>query len=80
MHYKSEFTFCDRRSVNMVYTEVRAIKRLEHLERKLSNDSKLREEYNKVMSEYLSMNHMRLVSKSELENSSRLSIFLTMLW
>ncbi|XP_047543217.1 uncharacterized protein LOC125075548 [Vanessa atalanta] len=49
-------------------TEERAIKRLEYLERKLSKDLKLREEYNKVMSEYLSMNHMRLVSESELQN------------
>ncbi|XP_046970404.1 uncharacterized protein LOC124537574 [Vanessa cardui] len=49
-------------------TEERAIKRLEYLERKLLKDPKLREEYNKVMSEYLSMNHMRVVSESELQN------------
>ncbi|CAH2084595.1 unnamed protein product [Euphydryas editha] len=50
-------------------TEVRAVKRLENLERKLSKDLKLREEYNRVMSEYLSMDHMRLVSESELQKS-----------
>ncbi|XP_045457504.1 uncharacterized protein LOC123667707 [Melitaea cinxia] len=50
-------------------TEVRAVNRLERLERKLSKDLKLREEYNKVMSEYLSMNHMRMVSESELQKS-----------
>nr|XP_049703740.1 uncharacterized protein LOC110383544 [Helicoverpa armigera] len=50
-------------------TEERAIKRLEYLERKLSKDSKLREEYNKVMREYLSMNHMRRVNESELQES-----------
>ncbi|XP_047988416.1 uncharacterized protein LOC125228022 [Leguminivora glycinivorella] len=45
-----------------------AIKRLEILERKLLREPKLREEYNKVMEEYLSLNHMRAVSERELEN------------
>lgn len=45
-----------------------AIKRLEILERKLKREPKLREEYNKVFEEYLSLNHMRKVNENELEN------------
>lgn len=45
-----------------------AIKRLESLEKKLSRDPKLREEYNKVFKEYLSLNHMRPVFEHELKN------------
>lgn len=43
-----------------------AIKRLKSLERKLSRDPKLREEYNKVFEEYLNLNHMRPVIEQEL--------------
>ncbi|XP_026331312.1 uncharacterized protein LOC113238692, partial [Hyposmocoma kahamanoa] len=45
-----------------------AIKRLEILERKLQREPNLRDEYNKVMEEYLSLNHMRPVRAIELQN------------
>ncbi|XP_063825323.1 uncharacterized protein LOC135074871 [Ostrinia nubilalis] len=51
------------------HSEEIAIKRLESLERKLSRDPKLREEYNKVFQEYLTLNHMRPVYEHELENN-----------
>ncbi|XP_072946166.1 uncharacterized protein [Epargyreus clarus] len=46
-----------------------AIKRLEILERKLAREPKLREEYNKVFQEYLSLNHMRQVYEDEIEST-----------
>lgn len=42
-----------------------AIKRLQSLERKLSKNEKLREEYNSVMSEYLALNHMEEVREKD---------------
>ncbi|XP_063826497.1 uncharacterized protein LOC135075980 [Ostrinia nubilalis] len=51
------------------HSEEIAIKRLESLERKLSRDPKLREEYNKVFQEYLTLNHMRPVYEHEVENN-----------
>lgn len=49
-------------------TKQRAIKRLEGLERKLTREPKLREAYNGVFKEYLSMNHMRPITEEESEN------------
>lgn len=49
-------------------SEYRAIKRLESLERKLSRDIKMRESYNEVIKEYLSMDHMRPITEDEAEN------------
>lgn len=45
-----------------------ALKRLHLLEKKLSRDPKLRQEYNKVFEEYLNLNHMVEVPENELEN------------
>ncbi|XP_073965607.1 uncharacterized protein [Choristoneura fumiferana] len=45
-----------------------AAKRLEALEKRLLRDPALREEYNKVFAEYISLNHMKAVDKNELED------------
>ncbi|XP_037297855.1 uncharacterized protein LOC119190306 [Manduca sexta] len=52
---------------NIGSTRSIALKRLEQLERKLENKPKLKEEYSKVMEEYIQLNHMEKVPKEELD-------------
>ncbi|XP_059050188.1 uncharacterized protein LOC131845171 [Achroia grisella] len=42
-----------------------AIKRFYNLEKKLAKDNKLKNEYTKVINEYLSMNHMKLIKQPD---------------
>ncbi|XP_049886759.1 uncharacterized protein LOC126381303 [Pectinophora gossypiella] len=47
-----------------------AMKRLNQMEKRLERNKELQTEYNKVMKEYIELNHMELVPKEEIEKPS----------
>ncbi|XP_062716301.1 uncharacterized protein LOC134291910 [Aedes albopictus] len=50
-------------------SEATAVRRFEMLERRFTKDSKLKEDYDKFMSEYLSLGHMKLVPNGTASDS-----------
>ncbi|CAG9134415.1 unnamed protein product [Plutella xylostella] len=61
--FKSENPECQNGRLREV-----AAKRFEYLERKLTKNNKLREEYNKVMDEYIKLEHMVPVQAADIDN------------